>query len=72
MTCAQCIHFLARGHPLAKSKPTEQRFECDIGICRRRAPRVIWDSDENDILSVFPAVHRDQRCGEFEAEFAVC
>jgi hypothetical protein len=66
MTCAVCNHYLHQGVSLAKTSSTERRSELSIGICRRHPPRTIYDPDDQDILSVFPAVHRDQRCGEFE------
>jgi hypothetical protein len=65
MNCAVCDHFLARGHTLSKSSPQEQRVEFAVGICRRHPPRALYDPDDQDILSVFPAVHHDHRCGEF-------
>jgi hypothetical protein len=68
MKCCSCNHFLARGLTLAKESPTEKRRDpgSNIGVCRHSPPRAIYDPDDQDVLSVFPAVHRDQSCGKYE------
>jgi hypothetical protein len=66
MNCAACNHYLARGLTLSKASPQDKRTEVATGICRRHPPTALYDPDDQDILSVFPTVHRDQRCGEYE------
>lgn len=67
MTCATCLHYKAGVFSLAATDPQE-RWESapdGHGICRRHPPRFVSDPEANEALSLFPSVHRDQRCGEF-------
>jgi hypothetical protein len=62
MTCASCEHYVDRAHPDATAKPKPSPIIVGRGICRRYPPRLMNDDEP---LSWFPPVDRDQSCGEY-------
>lgn len=73
MSCGTCTHFLGRGAPDATAEP--KTAPARLGICRRYPPKVLnptWSEVGGvTVSSVFPEVHRDQKCGEFAADMKV-
>ena len=66
MTCSNCAHFLDGAPINAAAAP---KVDFSVGVCRRYPPRafdaVQDDMGRVDAISAFPAVHREQMCGEF-------
>jgi hypothetical protein len=46
--------------------PQEDPLEISHGYCRRHPPRIIYDRNEEMIISRFPLAMADDWCGEFE------
>lgn len=67
MACSSCLHFLSGAAASSEVDPAAT-FEITVpgqGICRRYPPRWVPDLDMQNTTSVFPYVHRDHECGEF-------
>ncbi|WP_440978595.1 hypothetical protein ACQHGV_13560 [Sphingomonas pseudosanguinis] len=74
MACSSCLHFLEGAAAASEVDPAATfevvalaRVAPGQGICRRYPPRWVPDLDKQDTMSVFPYVHRDQECGEFNS-----
>ncbi len=69
MACSSCLHFLEGAAAASEVDPaaTFEVIEPAQGICRRYPPRWVPDLDMQDTKSVFPYVHRDHECGEFNS-----
>lgn len=69
MTCASCIHFSARAASDATIQPVKQDMSA-VGVCRRYPPRM--EQRSTFLFSVFPNVHRDNNCGEYDSAVPLC
>ncbi len=69
MTCSSCAHFSARAASDATIKPTNEDLSA-VGVCRRYPPRM--EPRTSFLASVFPNVHRDNACGEYDSRVPLC
>lgn len=69
MSCSSCNHFLVGVFSLAANDPAQkwQSAPDGHGICRRYPPRFVPEPNAEETVSLFPSVHADQHCGEFNS-----
>jgi hypothetical protein len=74
MDCASCLYFLEGAPASAEEDPSvrEHRSPDGQGICRRYPPRWSPDLEHSNTTSVFPYIHRDHFCGEYNAGVPIC
>lgn len=70
MTCSGCAHYLPNAFTLASASPLDlwEAATEGHGICRRYPPRYVPDLESDETMSLFPAIHADQRCGEHQPQ----
>ncbi len=74
MACSSCLHFVEGAAASSEVDPADRPKVVVLkhivpgqGICRRYPPRWVPDLDMQNTTSVFPYVHRDHECGEFNS-----
>ncbi|MFC0304420.1 hypothetical protein ACFSTI_29425 [Rhizorhabdus histidinilytica] len=63
-TCRRCDFFLDRGLASASSPPSK-KSDVNTGICWRHVPQIKPGSSV-DGRAIFPTIHADHWCGEFQ------
>jgi hypothetical protein len=70
MTCARCVHFSAKAASDATIEPVRQDLG-HVGVCRRYPPQMTKRGDAF-LTSIFPNVHRENACGEYQDRIPLC
>ena len=70
MTCSRCTHFSAKAASDATIQPVKEDLSA-VGVCRRYPPQMTKRGDAF-LTSIFPNVHRENACGEFEDRMPLC